>query len=83
MASYVGLIRVQADGRYRLHIPDLPEIAVEGADSVESISLARQALAEMVQTYLAEKKKLKRPRSLASIMANPEYAGAMPVSLAI
>ena len=77
MASYIGLIRKDADSDFGVDFPDFPGCVSAGATLDEARQMAQEALEFHVGGILDDGEALPVPSSLEAIMADPENADAV------
>jgi predicted RNase H-like HicB family nuclease len=72
MASYIALIRKDADSDFGVDFPDFPGCVTAGATLDEARRMAREALELHVTGMIADGEELPAPSTLDAIMTAPE-----------
>jgi predicted RNase H-like HicB family nuclease len=76
MASYIALIRKDADSDFGVDFPDFPGCVTAGATLDEARRMAHEALELHVTGMIAHGEELPAPSTLDAIMAAPENQDA-------
>jgi predicted RNase H-like HicB family nuclease len=72
MASYIALIRKDADSDFGVDFPDFPGCVTAGATLDEARLMAHEALELHVTGMIADSEELPAPSTLDTIMAAPD-----------
>ena len=77
IASYIGLIRKDADSDFGVDFPDFPGCVSAGATLDEARRMAQEALELHVSGMVEDGEELPAPSSLEAIMGDPENGDAV------
>ena len=64
MLYYFAAFEPVENGAFVVRVPDIPEVATQGADLTEAMDMARDAVALSLEAYAREKRPLPRPSTL-------------------
>ena len=78
MASYIALLRKDAESDFGVDFPDFPGCVTAGGTLEEARTMAAEALAGHIACMIDDGEEIPEPSSLDAIMNDPEYVGALP-----
>lgn len=83
MATYLALLRKEADSDFGVDFPDFPGCITAGSTLDEARLMAEEALAFHIEGMLEDGAPLPEPSALETVMASPENRDAVAFLVAV